>query len=85
MSATVPASAEPRRSYRPSTVVLWVLLAALVASAPGLVNGVIVAVTWSLGQVWLVIPALLVVAAWRWRPHLFRSAGLLGRQQSKTN
>jgi hypothetical protein len=74
----------------PSHVVLLVLAVAVLVTTPGLLS----AFGWALSQPWITIPALLLVAAWTWKPKHTKRALLVGaalahqqvsqRRQTKT-
>jgi hypothetical protein len=74
----------------PSRVVLLVLAAAVLVTTPGLLS----AFGWALSQPWINIPALLLAAAWTWKPAHTKRALLIGaalahqhvsqRRQTKT-
>lgn len=79
-TTTAPATTAPPRRRSPSEIALWVLGIAVLAAAPGLVAGLLVAAVWALTQAWIVIPALVIVALRQWRPKSFLAAALIGRQ-----
>lgn len=76
MSTPVSAPAAPVRKLSVSSVALWVLLVAVLGSAPSL----LAVPVWMLHQPWITVPALLIVAVARFNPKALLAAVLLGRQ-----
>lgn len=84
--AAPTAPTPPPRKLSASSVALWVLLVAVLGSAPSL----LAVPVWMLHQPWITVPALLIVVISRFNPKALLTAALLGRQyvvqqrQSKT-
>lgn len=86
MSTPVSTPAAPVRKLSLSSIALWVLLVAVLGSAPSL----LAVPVWMLHQPWITVPALLIVVIARFNPKALLTVALLGRQyvvqqrQSKT-